>query len=338
MKATAKILCLVAALMPMFQAKAEWVEDYQLTEDAVYTGNLEDGNPDGYGTLRYEKGKHAGSVYSGHFSNGYKQGLGKWTRADGTVEFGEFVDGLWSKPAGQAFNPGDLIYGIDLSAYNKGVDLSQVAIFTDRNGLVHGDKASRSDVKSGKYLQPVQFAYVRATVGASDQDSLYARYSEQAKRYGIPKGSYHLLCYNSDPEAQADNFIKQCNGFQDDDLIPVVDIELLKNQIAKAGKKNVPVIVDKFLRYFRKKTGIKPIIYTNNNFAKEYLDLSRLKGYTLWVSRYHYLEPDIHPWYIWQFSENGKVRGYGRPLDLNFYDGNRASFNRKVRLPQKTSD
>ena len=178
----------------------------------------------------------------------------------------------------------------------------------------------------------MQFVYVRATVGSTDQDSLYARYSEQAKRYGLPKGSYHLLCYNSDPEAQADNFIKQCNGFKDDALVPVIDIEMLKNQIAKAGKQNVPKIVDRFLRYFQKKTGIKPVIYTNNNFAKEYLDLARLKGYTLWVSRYHYLEPDIHPWYVWQFSENGKVRGYSRPLDLNFYDGNRASFDRKMRL------
>lgn len=332
MKAIAKILCLVAFLIPMFQARAEWVVDFQLTEDAVYTGNLADGNPHGYGILRYKKGKHAGSVYSGHFSKGYKQGLGKWTHSDGKVEFGEFVNGLWQKPSGQTFNPGDLIYGIDLSAYNKGVDLSEVAIYTDRNGLVHGDNASREDVKTHKYLQPAQFVYIRATVGATDRDSLYSRYSEQAKRFGIPKGSYHLLCYNSDPEKQADNFIKQCNGFKDDDLIPVIDIELLKNQIAKAGKKNVPIIVDRFLRYFQKKTGIKPLIYTNNNFAKEYLDLNRLKGYTLWVSRYHYIEPDIHPWYIWQFSEDGKVRGYNRTLDLNFYDGTRASFDRKVRL------
>ncbi len=327
-----KILCLALSLAASLSAQAEWVDDHKLTDDAVYTGNLVDGQPDGFGFLRYDKGKHAGSHYTGHFSRGYKQGLGKWVRADGTVEFGEFDEGLWRKPKDQTFNPGDLIYGIDLSAYNKGVDLSQVAIYTDRNGLVHGDKASRADVKSRRYLQPVQFVYVRATVGSTDQDSLYARYSEQAKRYGLPKGSYHLLCYNSDPEAQADNFIKQCNGFKDDDLVPVIDIEMLKNQIAKAGKQNVPKIVDRFLRYFQKKTGIKPVIYTNNNFAKEYLDLARLKGYTLWVSRYHYLEPDIHPWYVWQFSENGKVRGYSRPLDLNFYDGNRASFDRKMRL------
>lgn len=327
-----KAMCLFAFLLAAICCRAEWVENYRLTEDALYTGNLSGGNPDGYGTLTYQKGKHAGSVYAGHFSNGYKQGLGKWTRADGTVEFGEFKEGLWQKPQDQTFNPGDLIYGIDLSAYNKGVDLSEVAIYTDRNGLVHGDKASRSDVKAKKYMQPVQFVYVRATVGASDQDSLYSRYSAQANRYGIPKGSYHLLCYNSSPEEQADNFIKQCNGFKDDDLIPVIDIELLKKQIAKAGKGNVPKIVDRFLKYFEKKTGIRPLIYTNNNFAKEYLDLSRLKGYTLWVSRYHYIEPDIHPWYIWQFSEDGKTRGYPRALDLNFYDGNRASFDRKVRL------
>ena len=61
--------------------------------------------------------------------------------------------------------------------------------------------------------------------------------------------------------------------------------------------------------------GVKPIIYTNNVFANDYLLGSDFSEYHLWIAEYGVEEPKIplawknKKWLIWQRTPRGKIEG-----------------------------
>ncbi len=73
--------------------------------------------------------------------------------------------------------------------------------------------------------------------------------------------------------------------------------------------------------------GVKPIIYTNADFYKRYLD-GEFEEYPLWVA--HYLRP-LAPriernWHFWQHSESGRVNGIAGKVDFNVFNGDSTEF------------
>ncbi|MBN9294855.1 MAG: hypothetical protein J0G96_12835 [Flavobacteriia bacterium] len=67
-------------------------KEIQLTlPDGVYTGELRDGKPHGYGTMRYNNG----DIYTGHWSEGVKNGKGEMAFYNGDRFTGEWQNNLF---------------------------------------------------------------------------------------------------------------------------------------------------------------------------------------------------------------------------------------------------
>lgn len=301
-----------------FDGNNEWVYE------GPFDSNL---SPNGFGIIKYLKGKHAGDEYIGNFKNGSKHGIGKMVHKNGKIDFGIWRHGAYAKPKGQEFQPGKTAYGIDLSHFNPNVDWDNLALYCDAKGDVY-----KIAPPSKTYLQPVSFVFVRATEGATVQDRLYKSHSIEAQRHAIPHGSYHLMAFtSSNVSDQVANFLSTTDNCSQDELPPVLDLE--SSQAKKAGKEKVMAMTLKWLKEVEKKTGRKPIIYTNDKFANAYLDMRKLKGYTIWKASYgknktQEKKKPQEPYQIWQFTHHGVAKGIS-PVDINVYKGSVKEFNHK---------
>ncbi|MEU1212948.1 glycoside hydrolase family 25 protein [Streptomyces sp. NPDC005791] len=189
------------------------------------------------------------------------------------------------------------------------------------------------------------FVIAKATEGATERDSWFARDLEGAKRAGLVRGAYHF--YAGTPgAAQAENFVQAMKGARytgkaAGELPPTVDLELKKNACPKGFGTGQ---LRDFLQVLTGEVGVRPIVYTTKQFVDRCMDGdgSLLEGHTLWQPRYRSgsREPDAVPgagsgWTIWQHSEQGSVPGIpsrGR-TDLNVFRGTLAELKRRAHLP-----
>lgn len=65
--------------------------------------------------------------------------------------------------------------------------------------------------------------------------------------------------------------------------------------------------------------GYEPMIYANAKWLTTRLDLERLTEYKIWYADYE--EEPLYPYWfdMWQYSNEGEVRGIDTPVDMNIY-------------------
>ncbi|MDE6575479.1 MAG: hypothetical protein K2L84_09140 [Muribaculaceae bacterium] len=275
----------------------------------VYTGGVTDGKQNGYGVCRYTNG----NVYYGFWNMGYKDGLGRMDYADGTMEFGNWQKGHLPKSKGRKFHTGDKVYGIDVAKYQKTVDWTKLSLAARADGSV---VASR---KKAPYLQPVLFALIKSTEGTTILDPYFKTNFKEAKRCGIIRGAYHFLSVNSPVEEQVKYFIKN-TPLEPGDLPPVLDLEINKAVMQKQHAK-VCRMAKKWLKEIEKHYGVKPIIYTYNNYYIDYLKGHGMDDYDFWIARYGQ-EPSARHWEIWQLTDKGVCTGINHAVDIDYFRGN----------------
>jgi lysozyme len=71
----------------------------------------------------------------------------------------------------------------------------------------------------------IGFAYVKATEGATLEDSMFDRHWADLHKAGVPCGAYHFAHPGSDPETQAAPFYSVVGPLGGGDLQPVLDLE-----------------------------------------------------------------------------------------------------------------
>ncbi len=179
------------------------------------------------------------------------------------------------------------------------------------------------DWKSVAKGNDLQFVYIKATEGATCQDSQYATNCRNARKNGIKTGAYHFFTMSSTPKQQFDNF-KSVVGTSMMDLVPMIDIELYKNKKGfHVGKyytnnaKHLAIIKDNIkaiVKLFEDYYGCKPMIYCTCNSYNE-LVKNNVKGCPLYLG--HYADsPGVSGYTIWQYSEKGKISGYSKCVDV----------------------
>ncbi len=190
------------------------------------------------------------------------------------------------------------IHGIDVSRYQKTINWPSV------------QKMEVSNIKIG-------FAFMKATEGESIIDPQFRRNWLNAKKATIPRGAYHFFIASRNPQRQALNFIRTVK-LMPGDFPPVLDVETLNGRSVKELRQKVK----EWLTIVEAHYGVKPILYTNASFYKNYLG-EEFDGYPLWVA--HYLQkkaPRIErAWHIWQHSETGRVNGINAKVDFNVFNG-----------------
>lgn len=301
-----------------------WGENGQLlfgtmnTPEFTYSGEFHNYLPEGYGICSYKDGR----VYRGYYKEGQPDGLGMIAYEDSKIEFGEWNKGILMLPKGMDFVQGHKVYGIDVSKYQKFIDWRTLSLPADRMGAVFAN-LSRKKVKgpgSTPYMQPVLFAVMKSTEGSTVQDPTFPFNFTEAKESGLIRGAYHFLSPSSDVEDQVQNYIAN-TPLEPGDLPPILDIEV-SNKVMKKDSKRICAMALQWLKEIEQYYGVKPIIYTYNNYYESYMKDGRFNDYMYWLARYSDTKPDARNWEIWQFTENGRCAGIETPVDVDFFKGN----------------
>jgi lysozyme len=169
----------------------------------------------------------------------------------------------------------------------------------------------------------IEFGFVKATEGTGYVNPTYERHRKGARRHGIPIGAYHFARPDSDdgPLAEADHFLDVAEP-REGDLLPVLDLEvpgLPPRELARWARK--------WLRRVEKRIGEPPILYTYTSYWVSTVGNNRgFRRYPLWLANYGKNDGKVYPvrtvggWpsiAVHQFTSEGRIPGYGGPLDLN---------------------
>lgn len=162
----------------------------------------------------------------------------------------------------------------------------------------------------------IEFAYAKATEGATYVDAQFMTTCEQAAGSPVALGAYHFFSFDSPGADQAASFVATASAAWSNlnvcSLRPAVDVEWHGDK-----KQNPPEAEDvrRELRAFvdavEDGCGHKPLIYAGNDVYDRYL-----RGYfddcELWISCRKspaWVEWPQGGWTIWQYSDVGKVAG-----------------------------
>ena len=210
-----------------------------------------------------------------------------------------------------------------VSSYYKSISIS--------NYKIHGIDVShhQGDINWSKVAHPdstknIDFVFIRATVGTRS-DRKFDEYWRRAKKNRFSVGAYHYYWPNINSTIQANNFISGVT-LEKGDLPPVLDIEKLptiqSRDNLRKGLKNWIAIVEKHY-------GVKPIIYTGDNFYMENLWIdSYFRNYPrLWIANYNNVKSPYSNWHFWQYSDRIKISGINELVDMNVFAGDSLIFN-----------
>lgn len=164
----------------------------------------------------------------------------------------------------------------------------------------------------------VGFAFVKATEGTSFVDHTFRRHWAELGETHILRGAYHRFRPARDAAAQAAHFLAVVD-VRAGDLPPVLDVE------ATDGVSDARLIrgVRTWLQVVEARTGVRPIVYTKPGFRRAHLGAA-LDDYPLWISEYGVEQPSAERWTFWQHSEQGRVPGIEKIVDLDQFNGTHA--------------
>jgi lysozyme len=86
-------------------------------------------------------------------------------------------------------------------------------------------------------------------------------------------------------------------------------------------------MIQNWLRTVEQAFGIKPVIYTRQNFIEGLLGdgVQELEDYPLWIAHYDVQQPSVPAswtsWNFWQYTETGSVQGVNGNVDRDKFNG-----------------
>lgn len=182
------------------------------------------------------------------------------------------------------------IYGIDVSHHQGSINWNMVA--SDPNA---------------------SYVYIKGTESSSYVDDEYQKNIYEAKRLGIPVGTYHFFSPKASGLVQFQNFSSNID-FRKQDLIPVIDVEHRGRVSIGYFHTQLKILLEEIERAY----GVRPIIYTGVNFYNKYLS-GMYKKYKFFIARYHTDEQpelcDDVPIVLWQFTPEGYINGIKGHVD-----------------------
>ncbi|WP_158727945.1 MULTISPECIES: glycoside hydrolase family 25 protein [unclassified Flavobacterium] len=203
-------------------------------------------------------------------------------------------------------------------------DIRNVQVLEKNNGKSVGIDVSEyqgeiswSYVDTLEQQYPVQFVFVRATVGKDRKDRKFDQNWVGAKKNKMIRGAYHYYRPNENSIQQARLFIKTVT-LQKGDLPPVVDLEKLpKDQSIQ----NLKLGLKRWLQAVEAHYQVKPIIYTGERYYDDFLK-EEFSDYLFWIANYNFYREEMKDnWLFWQFTEKATVPGIKGNVDVNIYNG-----------------
>lgn len=214
-----------------------------------------------------------------------------WRKIDGSWHWLNY-DGIWVEDYKYRDYVEPALKGIDVSRWQGEIDWELVK----RDGI--------------------QFAMIKIAGGSRSLDPKYKANISGANQVGIPVGVYFYSKAQSVEEAVLDAqfVIENMQGYTISYPV-VIDVEDSSQQ--NLGKDKVGAIAKGFCDEIRA-AGYTPMIYANENWYKNYIDMSQLTDVEKWIARYNYFYDTNISRNIWQCSSKGRVAGISGNVDINF--------------------
>jgi lysozyme len=190
------------------------------------------------------------------------------------------------------------IHGIDVSKFQSAIAWEEV---------------KKMNIRGVK----MWFAFIKATEGNTNDDPQFNRNWKLSKQHGLIRGAYHFFIASRDGETQAQHFIEKVT-LNKGDLPPVLDIEQLNGTSPERLRQEAIKWLDIVEAHYK----VKPIIYTNVDFYKNYLG-EDFDQYPFWAAHYKTQDkPRINRnWIFWQHSDEGNINGIIGNVDFNVFNG-----------------
>lgn len=161
----------------------------------------------------------------------------------------------------------------------------------------------------------IQFAFVRIGHGEHVLDTYYSQNMKGAQEAGIPVGVYMYSTAKNEAEAIADAqfVIRNMEGYLVSYPV-VIDLEdksqdsLSKYQLGRIAK----VFCDEV-----RAAGYTPMLYCNENWYKNRIDVSQITDVEKWIARWNVRYDTSIPRGIWQ-SGVGRIQGVNTNVDIDF--------------------
>jgi len=159
----------------------------------------------------------------------------------------------------------------------------------------------------------INFVMMKATEGVDYIDPYFTTNASGAAAAGLNTGAYHYL-RAGDVQEQARQCIAALRPYHW--TYPIaVDVE--DADLMPYGKAGITTMVIQFCEAI-KAAGYTPMIYSNPNWCTNYLDMSRLSSYNLWLANYGVDYPSYSkPFTMWQYSSSGSVPGIIGNVDMD---------------------
>jgi lysozyme len=195
-----------------------------------------------------------------------------------------------------------------------GIDVSR------HQGNINWEKALKTKLDN----KPVSFAIVKATEGINHTDVKFRQNWSALEKAKISKGAYHFFRPTRSPEEQAKNYISNVR-LKKGDLPPLIDVEVTDNVDNKILRERLK----KFMQILENHYKVKPIIYTMPGFFNGHLK-SDFSKYQYWIAHYKTDKPRFNEklWKIWQYSDEGRIDGINKNIDLNVFCCGRIEFEK----------
>ncbi|MDO4285216.1 MAG: GH25 family lysozyme [Eubacteriales bacterium] len=193
--------------------------------------------------------------------------------------------------------------GIDISSYQKGIDLSVV---------------------------PCDFVIIKATQGISYRNPDYNRAIEQARKAGKLIGVYHYAT-GAGAEEEVEHFLTAVQDVIGEALL-CLDWETGEDPASRNTAFGDPGYAKHMLDLIAERTGATPVIYMSKSVCRKYGWPQTAAKYPLWMAQYANMAEtgyQTHPWtdaqgcggwsdpIIHQYSSRGCLPGWDGALDLN---------------------
>ena len=167
----------------------------------------------------------------------------------------------------------------------------------------------------------VSYVYIKATEHAGMVDRMFQSNVREARRVGIPVGCYHFFSPTAAPLAQLKNLTGAVPNLKEHDLVPMIDVEVKGRKTTAAELRSR---LKQFLKGVEDYYGVRPIIYTGQNFYNENL-AGYFDDYLFMIAKYSEEMPELigNPKFaLWQYSASGRVKGIKGSVDRSCFVDN----------------
>ncbi|MEM0999713.1 MAG: GH25 family lysozyme [Bacteroidota bacterium] len=171
------------------------------------------------------------------------------------------------------------------------------------------------------------FVFIKASGGHTIQDRNFNANWRLAQEKGLLRGPYHFFYTGDTAAQQMENFTSMIKTLESNDLPPVLDIEerSFDTENSVVGfQRQILELLERMQAHFNR----TPIIYTNLDVGRRYLDAEQFANYPLWIAdpRTRSFPPVPPAWSHtgWKFWQYGTRNIAGIRTDVDYFPGTRS--------------